>query len=700
MTALLLIPLLLPAVPLLAAQPYSCGPFLLQPGPSQMTVVIDHEQPVAATLTYRRQDGEKDRVIRHTQAQRHHIFALEGLQPATEYQYRIDSGQIASGSHHFRTLPAAPAQYRLIGLGDVRSRPHIWRQVAERIADDEKDALFIIGTGDYPADGSQYHQWIEQFFQPARKLLGRMPIWPAIGNHERTRQSGDAREFESHFFSLFELPGNERWYRVDYGYTTLLIIDSNTTMEPGSPQYQWLLDQLRAPRHRFTLAAFHHAPLTSGPHGRRQPDGTPREWPVDQGQRFLVPLFEMYGVDLVLNGHDHLYERSHKNGVFYVVTGGGGAPLYKVDSVDNPYQQVAQSVNHYTALDVTGTAITLTAIDVDGTIIDWFKVPLAAATVARKTHDTTAQLQQALRFGAIDTAAQAVDLTIANALDIPLQIQLSTPLKDGSQPSFTLEAGASQQSRLDLASYFPKRERPAWRGWTYADLQVAFAGDDGGLPIDIEMQQQLVLAEPVYEIEAMEAPKIDGRLDEWRHLPPIRLDSKSPLIDGISAYRGNRDMQALIWLGWSRQNLHMAIEVQDDEVVDDPGRPIWLTDSIELFVDGRPETERGSAYGEWVSQNIFPVQRAVDERFVGNQSWEAEALKWTVETHAAGYVLEASIPFDLIREGGAAQPGQQLRFDLIVNDQDDQDPGQSHHKLWSEASASRDVSGYGILKLE
>jgi hypothetical protein len=230
-TRLILLVLLL-ASPVLAVQPYACGPFLLQPGPTQMTVVIDHEDSVVATLTYRL-DGGKEKKIRHAEAQRHHLFTLEDLEPDAEYHYQIKSGgDLASGKHHFRTLPQAPQQYRLIGLGDVRSRPDVWEQVAGRIFAEEKDALFIIGTGDYPADGSKYHQWVEQFFKPARDLLGRVPIWPAIGNHERTRQSGDPGKEESHFFSLFELPGNERWYRVDYGYTTLLSIDSNSPMEP------------------------------------------------------------------------------------------------------------------------------------------------------------------------------------------------------------------------------------------------------------------------------------------------------------------------------------------------------------------------------------------------------------------------------------------------------------------------------------
>lgn len=198
----------------------------------------------------------------------------------------------------------------------------------------------------------------------------------------------------------------------------------------------------------------------------------------------------------------------------------------------------------------------------------------------------------------------------------------------------------------------------------------------------------------------MRPPQIDGRLEEWRDLAPMRIDSQSHLIVKPSAYRGDEDLQALVWLGWSPHELHVAIQVKDDEVMDDPSRSIWLTDSIELFLDGRPEAERSASYGEWVSQNIFPIERAVEGRFVGNRSWEVDALEWKVERHEKGYVFEASIPFGLIKEGGTARPGDQVRFDLIINDQDTRDQEESHHKLWSRANASRDPSGYGFLKLK
>jgi hypothetical protein len=152
-----------------------------------MTIVIDHAEPVALRLTWQRQAGGGKRSEKRDAA-RHHIFPLTDLRADTQYRYRIQAEGFDSGEHTFRILPEAPESYRFLALGDVRSNPEDWRRVADRIQQNEPDALFIVGTGDYPADGRQYYQWITQFFEPARNTLARLPFWPAIGNHERTRQ--------------------------------------------------------------------------------------------------------------------------------------------------------------------------------------------------------------------------------------------------------------------------------------------------------------------------------------------------------------------------------------------------------------------------------------------------------------------------------------------------------------------------------
>jgi len=365
------------------SSPFSCGPFLLAPGDQSMTVVVDHEKPKPATLRYWKRGLRARHKVEHRKPLRHHLFRLEGLTPGTAYQYEIVSGRKSTGTYEFRTLPSKPDHYRLVAFGDVRSQPKVWHAISELMRTNEPDALFMIGTGDYPVNGRDYKLWVEQFFEPGRELLATMPFWPAIGNHEgtRLRPQEAGKEASLPYFSLFELPGNERWYRVDYQFLTLLVLDSNSDMDCKSPQYRWLLEQLIGKRERHTIVVFHHAPFTSGPHGRRNAQGTPVEWPIAHARLFLVPMFELYGVNLVLNGHDHLYERSEKDGITYVVTGGGGAPLYRANSCPNPYQKKVLSAHHYIRLDVDAKKIVLTAIDSDGKPFDTVTIPAARSPI-------------------------------------------------------------------------------------------------------------------------------------------------------------------------------------------------------------------------------------------------------------------------------------------------------------------------------
>ncbi len=681
-----------------ATQVFNCGPFLLQPGSTTMTIVIDHAEPLAARLTWRRAAGGSKQTVQRQRA-RHHIFPLTELRPNTQYRYRVQADGFDSGEFTFRTLPERPVAYRFLALGDVRSHPEDWHRVAQRVEQNEPDALFIVGTGDYPADGRQYDQWIEQFFDPARDMLARLPFWPAIGNHERTRQyvsqpppDDVIAEEESHYFNLFDLPGNERWYRVDYQYVTLLVIDSNSPMEPGHEQYEWVREQLRSSRNRFTLAAFHHGPLTSGPHGRRLEDGTFREWPIDQIHRFLLPLFEMYGVDLVLNGHDHLYERSQVNGVYYVITGGGGAPLYAVNSADNPHQQVAISAHHYTALDVTPTNIALTAIGVDGNILDWFVIPVSDAASKRMARQWRQQLLQTLSF--VTTADGASRVQVHNVLDFPVSITMG-----GGAATEKIELSPGTRGALQLAAHVPDSvlTPPAWRGRVATTIAIGIRGSGDGLPLEVQLDQQVVLREASFTVAQMPTPVVDAVLDDWPAQAKMSIDNLSRTVVNRQFYHGDTDMKADVHVGWSARGIHLAFRVDDDERTGSTGASPWGIDGVEIYVDGRPEAERTDAYTGGVSQNVLPLRRS-GEVPEGNNAWrEPGALVWQARERAGGYDLEVTIPAATIRPGWTPASGDRLRFDVMINDRDTD--GQSHHRLWSTGGASSSTAGFGLLVL-
>lgn len=679
------------------ATPYDCGPFLLQPGTETMTIVVDHAQPVDARLTWHRADGRGKKGVINSATSRHHIFTLDDLEPDTRYAYRLKGDGLDSGKREFRTLPEAPSSYRFITLGDVRSLPDVWHAVSERIYENEKEALFIVGTGDYPADGTQYSQWIDQFFSPARNLLASVPMWPSIGNHERTKQfavpPSAAEEEDSHYFSLFELPGNEHWYRVDYRYVTLLIIDSNSQMQPGHEQYEWLLEQLRSPRERFTIAAFHHAPLTSGPHGRRHEDGTPREWPIDQAIRFVVPLFEMYGVDLVLNGHDHLYERSVKDGVTYVVTGGGGAPLYKVNSVENLYQQVAVSTNHYLAVDVSAAKLAMTAIDTEGEVIDRFDVPVGAATRRRMNGGWLQKLMGTIEFHHEGARSKAA---IRNVLDFDVDVELA--IEGAQSKKMVVAAGTGAATEIDVVASEQDLAKPPWRGRIALPMTMRLTGEGDGIPFESTVSTQAVLREASFTVRAMPAPQIDGDLTDWPSDGGMLVDANSQTILSPRLYAGDDDMRTRIQAGWSPAGLHLLFRVDDDDLVNTPGAAAYDVDGIEVYIDGRAETLRTNSYDDYVSQNVLPALRPGSSA-VGTNTW-GDGFTWAAQQRDGGYDLEVTFPYERIRNRVGAVPavGDTIRFDVMVNDRD-RSGGISHHRLWSTGGASRDPSGFGVLLL-
>ena len=664
----------------------ACGPFLLQPGPHTITIVIDDETATPASLRFWSDEHAEQRIA-HEESARHHVFTLEGLEPDTEYTYAVQAGSQNSGPHTFRTLPVRPERYRILAVGDVRTHPKDWAAVSGRMEADELGALFAVGKGDYPSDGRKYEQWVEQFFEPARGFLARMPLWPAIGNHEATRAHDDVTKVErSHYFSLFELPGNERWYRVDYHLMTLLVLDSNSSLEPHKAQYQWLREQLRSARNRFTLIALHHAPLTSGPHGKQHPDGTPREWPVDQGRRFLVPLFEMYDVDLVLCGHDHLYERSEKDGVMYIVTGGGGAPLYRVNSVNNRFQRAALAVHHYTALDVDATGIDLTAIAKSGAIIDRARIPTGQQHLARRTHSVTEALKRAVVVDELDTDSMEARVLLSNPLDHPLTVSLRSAGEGHpvTPQRVTLDPAEEREVGLGVVDVGGQLAAEPWRAAIALDLSLGFDGQDQALELDLELPHRATVYRPRYATPRLEGVRLDGELSEWQAVTAIQFDERTPVVKNRDHYGGEEDITAELRFAWSADGLHLAAQVHDDQVLVDETTSLDEADGLRLLLEA-PGRSKG------LSVLTFGASGRTD----------TEGVQHIVTRTADGWILEARLPLEVLGLDAGAAPTS-LSCDVLLIDRDVEGEQQtsSYQRLWTESSSRSDRSTFGVLEPE
>ena len=109
------------------------------------------------------------------------------------------------------------------------------------------------------------------------------------------------------------------------------------------------------------ITVFHHPIYTVGRHEEDEKNLI----------NTIVPLFEQYGVDIVFSGHNHSYERSVVNGITYVVTGGGGAPLYNQER-ESSYNVAFEKQHHFCLLEKTGDELTVTVYNVALDVIDNF----------------------------------------------------------------------------------------------------------------------------------------------------------------------------------------------------------------------------------------------------------------------------------------------------------------------------------------
>jgi 3',5'-cyclic AMP phosphodiesterase CpdA len=281
---------------------------------------------------------------------------LTGLEPSSIYCYEVRQGdEVLVGSTGFRTAPDPDedATARFLVFGDSGEAGNDQIAVLEQMRTVPYELM--IHTGDIAYNSGSMQELEETFFAPYLGLLKNFPIFPASGNHDYG--TDDAAPFRS----AFCLPenggrsGRERWYSFDWGPVHFSVVD---TEKMSDEQAAWLDRDLGATDRPWRVVVGHKPPFSSGFHGN------------DQGfQSYFVPVIERHKVPLVLNGHDHDYERTHPiNGVTYVVTGGGGRGVKGVGVSD--FTAFSESVLHFVYATADRATLRLHAIDATGKEFD------------------------------------------------------------------------------------------------------------------------------------------------------------------------------------------------------------------------------------------------------------------------------------------------------------------------------------------
>ncbi|MGO9424241.1 MAG: metallophosphoesterase family protein [Steroidobacteraceae bacterium] len=240
-----------------------------------------------------------------------------------------------------------------IAYGDMRftnpaetsaSNPSVRRALVDKIAEEQPAAVFI--NGDLPWHGvsDDYAQYREES-RPWR--LQHLRIYPALGNHEFAA-CAEAQCLERWWSAFPELQGR-RWYSVALGSKVLaLALDSDASLLPDSDQRRWLEHQLSVidPRVRLILILLHHPPVADEQSAKLM-DHNPR--PNEQAfAEYLSGLAAYTRARIVVSaGHIHNYERFVRDGVTYLVSGGGGAKPYEVDRTPADLYQSRDFPNYH-----------------------------------------------------------------------------------------------------------------------------------------------------------------------------------------------------------------------------------------------------------------------------------------------------------------------------------------------------------------
>jgi 3',5'-cyclic AMP phosphodiesterase CpdA len=255
------------------------------------------------------------------------------LPPAPEPQ-----GEVVAGFVAFGDFGGGEAQ------DAVAAAMERWAAGGRRV-----DAL--VTTGDNVYNRGEPEKFGAQLDRPYQRLRRGRPLWATLGNHDV--RAGHGADQLRHL----GLPGLP--YVKELPGVQLLFLDGN---RPDQAQADWLEARLSEQGPRFRVVVFHQPAWSCSNH-----DSTPE---VD---RHWVPVFERHKVALVLNGHDHNYQRFVSDGgVTYVVTGGGGRGLYRLDACrgGEPRRVALAMRYHFTAVEVRAGSLTLTAVADDGTVLD------------------------------------------------------------------------------------------------------------------------------------------------------------------------------------------------------------------------------------------------------------------------------------------------------------------------------------------
>ncbi|WP_017315455.1 purple acid phosphatase family protein [Mastigocladopsis repens] len=302
------------------------GPYLQVGTESSIIIRWATDAPVQGKVWYATNPHSLDSMEEETTMTCDHTIKLTGLTPDTKYYYAIGTSRgVQAGQTEDDFFVTAPSQnlmpeqvrpLRILVLGDAGRGNDIAASVRDgylKFTGTRHTDLWLM-LGDNAYDTGTYEEYQRGIFEMYPQLLRRSVLWTALGNHDAG--SADSLLQTGPYYELFTMPtcgeaggvpsGTAAYYSFDYGNIHFICLDSfGCTRTPEGAMLTWLAQDIGASQKDWKIAFWHHPPYTKGSH-----DSDTEIELIEMRERAL-PILEAAGVDIVLGGHSHSYERSY-----------------------------------------------------------------------------------------------------------------------------------------------------------------------------------------------------------------------------------------------------------------------------------------------------------------------------------------------------------------------------------------------------
>lgn len=311
------------------AQTLTRGPYLQMPNESSIVIRWDTDIANSSKVWFGTSPSAMTDSVSSSQSQTRHEIRLTGLSSNTKYYYKVgETGGVLAESPHqfFRTHPSVGSTdpFRFWVIGDFGKNNQGQRQALNAFLDynETGETQGWLWMGDNAYDIGTQTEFQDKVFNVYDSVFNYLPFWPCPGNHDYSSCShtlGQVDQYSGPYYDIVTVPQNgecgglasdlECFYSFDYGNAHFISLNSElyyAAFWNGFDEMKdWLRDDLAANSLPWVIVYFHQPPYSKGSHDS---DAFWELIMIDMREDFN-PIFEQYGVDLVLGGHSHVYER-------------------------------------------------------------------------------------------------------------------------------------------------------------------------------------------------------------------------------------------------------------------------------------------------------------------------------------------------------------------------------------------------------